>query len=295
VESAGTELSGTVRADNDAPDFSATNAPVSSSMIAAAASARAQAQLDALRTDTSLEWTAGLTTDSGFTNDTSLSSTTVEGIDHLALLVDVNPWVAEWLPPAIEDTPLTLADGAAHRFGGVGFGGGASGLSGGGAAGGGSGAGEISDRSAGAFAQSTLQTPRAQTTTKAAVHPSSHGTTAATAAPMIGAVLGTMVHRSRRWLVVLMFRRALASRSRSQSPRAPCSRRLGWRAWRRPVCADEPAASQSPRYSNSFTRSSHVCPVTPSTAIDCCLGAVPVAMAIATRPCSHESTRDSGL
>jgi PEP-CTERM motif len=161
AESAGSELAGTVQADSDAPDFSATNAPVSSSMIAAAASARAQAQLDALRTDTSLEWAAGLTPDSGFTDDAGLSSTTVEGIDHLALLVDVNPWAAEWLP--IEDTPLTLADVAAHRFGGVGFGGGASGLSGGGVAGGGSGAGEISGRSAGASdTQSTLQTPRAQ-------------------------------------------------------------------------------------------------------------------------------------
>ncbi len=154
---------GTVQADNDAPDFSATNAPVSSSMIAAAASARAQAQLDERRTDTSLEWTVGLTLDSGFTNDAELSSTTVEGIDRLALLVDVNPWAAEGLPSAIEDTPLTLTNGAAHTFGGVGFGGGASGGSGGGAAGGGSGAGEFSGRLAGASdAQSTLQTPHAQ-------------------------------------------------------------------------------------------------------------------------------------
>ena len=149
-------------AGSDAPDFSATNAPVSSSTIAAAASARAQAQLDALRTDTSPEWTAGLTLDSGFTNDAGLFSTTVEDIDRLALLVDGNPWAAEWLPPAIETTPLTLADVAAHRFGGVGFVGGVSGGSGGGAAGGGSAAGEISGRSAGASDQSTLHTPRAQ-------------------------------------------------------------------------------------------------------------------------------------
>ena len=163
AESAGSELASTVQADSDAPDFSATNAPVSSPMIEAAASARAQAQLDELRTDTSLEWTVGLTLDSGFTNDADLSSTTVEGIDRLALLVDGNPWAAEWLPSAIEDTPLTLANVAAHRFGGVGFGGGASGGSGGGAAGGGSGAGEISGWSAGASdAQSTLQTPHAQ-------------------------------------------------------------------------------------------------------------------------------------
>ena len=127
----------------------------------------------------------------------------------------------------------------------------------------------------------------AVTTTKAGVHPSSQGTTAATAAPMIGAVMGTMVHRSRRWLVVLMFHRDLASRSRSQSPRAPCSRRLAWRAWRRPACADEPGARLSTRY-NSFTRSSRVWPVTPSTAIDC---SAPWSMsaAIATRPCSHDS------
>jgi hypothetical protein len=132
-------------------------------MIAAAASARAQAQLDALRTDTSLEWTAVLTQDSGFTDDAGLSSTTVEGIDRLALFVDSNPWAAEWLPPAIEDTPLTIANGAAHRFGGGSFGGGASGGSGGGAAGGGSGAGEIPGRLAGASnAQSTLHTPGAQ-------------------------------------------------------------------------------------------------------------------------------------
>src|SRR5688572_5207436 len=72
VESAGSELADTFQADNDAPDFSGTNAPVSSSTIAAAASARAQAQLDALRTDTSPEWTAGLTLDSGFTNDAGL-------------------------------------------------------------------------------------------------------------------------------------------------------------------------------------------------------------------------------
>jgi hypothetical protein len=163
AESAGSELAGTVQADNDAPDFSAAKVPVSSSMIAAAASARAQAQLDELRSDTSLEWTAALTLDSGFTSDADLSSTTLEGIDRLALLVDVNPWAAEWLPPAIEDTPLTLANVGAHRFGGVGFGGGASGGSGGGAAGGGSGSGEISGRSAGASdAQSTLQSPRAQ-------------------------------------------------------------------------------------------------------------------------------------
>ena len=162
AESAGSELAGTVQADKHARDFSATNVPVSSSMIAAAASARAQAQLDELRSDTSLEWTTALTLDSGFTNDADLSSTTVEGIDRLALLVDVNPWAAEWLPPAIEDTPLTLANVGAHRFGGVGFGGGASGGSGGGAAGGGSGSGEISGRSAGASdAQSTLQSPRA--------------------------------------------------------------------------------------------------------------------------------------
>ena len=163
AESAGTELAGAVQVDNDAPEFSATDAPVSSSMIAAAASARAQAQLDALRSDTSLKWTDLLTPDSGFTNDADLSSTTVEGIDRLALLVDGNPWAAEWLPPAIEDTPLTLANAAAHRFGGVGFGGGASGLSRGGAAGGGSGAGEISGGSAGASgAQATLQTSRGQ-------------------------------------------------------------------------------------------------------------------------------------
>ena len=162
-ESTGSELAGTVKADSNASGFSATNAPVSSSMIAAAASARAQAQLDALRTGTSLEWTAGLTQDSGFTDDAGLSSTTVEGIDRLALLVDGNPWAAEWLPPAIEATQLTLAYGAAHRFGGVGFGGGASGGSGGGAAGGGSEVGEISGRLAGASqAQSTLQTPGAQ-------------------------------------------------------------------------------------------------------------------------------------
>jgi hypothetical protein len=161
--SAAGESAGTVQADNDAPDFSATNEPVSS-MIAAAASARAQGQLDEPRTDTSLEWTVGLTLDSGFTNDADLSSTTVEGIDRLALLVDVNPWAAEGLPSAIEDTPLTLANGAAHAFGGIGFGGGAAGGgSGGGAGGGGSGAGEFSGRLAGASdAQSTLQTPHAQ-------------------------------------------------------------------------------------------------------------------------------------
>ena len=160
AESADSELAGTVQADNDAPDFSATTAPLSPSLDAAA-SARAQAQLDALRADTSLEWTAGLTPDSVFSNDADLSSMTVEGIDHLALMTAINPLAADWLPPAIEDSPLLGAYAAASRFGGVGFGGGASGGSGGGA-GGGSGAGEISGRSAGASdAQSMLHTPGA--------------------------------------------------------------------------------------------------------------------------------------
>jgi len=162
AESAGTELAGTLQTDNDAPDFSATNAPLSLSIDAAAASARALAQLDALRADTSFDWTAGLTSDSAFSNDTDFSSMTVDGIDDLTLMAAINPLAAGWLSPALEDSPLLRADAAASRFGGVGFGGGASGGSGG-DAGGGSGAGEISGRSAGASdAQSTLHTQGAQ-------------------------------------------------------------------------------------------------------------------------------------